>query len=202
MRLGRWTKFCALAWLTPVLGACAVQEDRDALLDFLSADSETEAMSHIADDFALTVQRPDGSLRGLDRAQLEDAVGWNAATNTRYEYRDLWFEGKKAQAVFSETSDFYRLLDEPGWEARLTFRFNDDHKIHTIDYQPISDHAGLGARMSQAIAWAQTNRPNELAAIYANNEIPRDRETARRWVQLLQDWRAATGQPAVELGGS
>lgn len=191
----------AVLALAGLLAACANQQDRDALDAFLTADTEDEAMRHVADDFALLVVRSDGSARALDRDQLADAAGWRTATNTRYTYKDLWFEGKKAQGVFSESSDFYRLLDSEGWTARLTFRFDDAHKITSIDYEPLSDQARVGAAMSEAVAWARQNRPDELAAIYPNDEIVRSGEAARRWIELLHAWRADTGRPPVEIDG-
>ncbi|MEL7472139.1 MAG: hypothetical protein AAGK04_02395 [Planctomycetota bacterium] len=182
-----------------LLQACNTHPNRQALNAFLKANSQAQAMEQVAPEFQLNVLSTDGSTRTLNRAQLEDAIAWDLATNTQFRYERLLVDDSKATGFFSEESDFYRLLDTNGWLAQLTFHFNDQSRIRSIDYVPLSEQKDLADTMSAFVNWALTERPAELGAVYPDGQIVRSGESAQRWIALLQDWRAATGRPTIEL---
>jgi len=51
--------------------------------------------------------------------------------------------------------------------------------------------------LNPALGWIRQHHPEELQEIYRDDNPVFNRDSAKRWTELLREWREATGQPAI-----
>ena len=126
---------------------------------------------------------------------------WDDELNARVTHGDLATRGSEVTGVFSESNDLYRLLGVSSWQATVTFTFDPQGRIFTELYVPLASppNPDFESAFGAAREWVGRVHPDDLASLMPSGKMVRTRETARRWRELLVEWRAATGQKPVKL---
>ena len=167
-----------------------------AILDsYLSGASPEDALRHCTEDYRLWFYKREGN--GVTRDQVARLLEWDCALNPRHHYRDLSIGGKVLSAAFHEENDFSRLIDYPGWDARVTFWFDDNDLIKEQLYEPDQPELDYHAWLAAALPWLEVHHPDELADIYKDKRLVQSAESAAVWVDILGKWRKATGRPEL-----
>ena len=95
--------------------------------------------------------------------------------------------------ISQESNDYYRLLEKTMMPAKITWFFSSDGKIDGMLYQGWGrDTPRPPDRKCEFERWTENRYPGLLES--ANMEIPKNPE---RWRELLLEWRADAGLPAV-----
>ncbi len=146
------------------------------------------ALEHLADGFQL--EFANGPT--LSKADLASALGWDAGTQGRVEWRIASPSPSEIAVEGQETNEFLSLLHIEPLDFRSRFRVNDDglilHQVHDVDWTG----ASVSDSLAPAIEWAAEHAPDELARAYPGGRMIYSEETGRRWVALLRRWRADT----------
>ena len=96
--------------------------------------------------------------------------------------------GTAVGGVCEERNDLYRLLGIDTWRIRLTTWFDDQDKIREQFIEPLPDNPDFDALLEPVLDWAAAEKPAELAALFPDERLERNRDTARRWRTLLEEW--------------
>ena len=96
------------------------------------------------------------------------------------------------RAIFTERNEFFTLIGIESLKAEITYRFDSSGLISTQTYRVLPDQPSFQIELQPAVEWAKKNRTDELAEIYALNQIQFNEEMGTRWVALLKEWRNAT----------
>lgn len=106
-----------------------------------------------------------------------------------------WTEGERwASAIVRETNDYYRLLERGPQRNWLTYHFDESGLIEGLVIGSAGERdMGL---TEQFRAWAQDNRPEEIAELMPEGEI--DPSHPERFRRLLEEWRQATDREPIE----
>ena len=83
--------------------------------------------------------------------------------------------------LLSEGSDVFS-VDKIGFEL-------DQDKIREQFIEPLPDNPDFDALLEPVLDWAAAEKPAELAALFPDERLERNRDTARRWRALLEEWR-------------
>ncbi len=124
-------------------------------------------------------------------------IDWNVALNAKSSYDTIWYapEEHAIKGFFYENNDFYNLLGASANKTLRTYTFNTSLKITDVRYENIPEENTLsGKHMAPVYTWAQTYAPEEIAAIFPNNQLVPSTENALRWKKLLEQYRAQTGK--------
>jgi hypothetical protein len=126
---------------------------------------------------------------------------WDDELGQTITHDALTVEGSTVTGNFSELSDFHRLLGVASWKARITFAFDGNGRIASIVHVPLAppDNPDLDVLLAPVIEWMRHQRPHDFGELMPRGAIERSRDSARRWRELLIDWRAETGLPPVSL---
>ncbi len=147
------------------------------------------ALEHLAEGFQLEFKGGPT----LGKADLTNALGWDAGTQGRVEWRIVSETSDAIAVEGEETNKFLALLDIEPLAFRSEFRFNDDglisHQVHDVDWSGVS----VSDALAPAIEWATEHARDELEQAYPQGKMVYSEETGRRWVALLQRWQAETG---------
>ncbi len=130
------------------------------------------------------------------------ASPWRAWDDELHVHRAIGsarIEANKVVVISSEINDFARLIDFPGWRATTTYWFNADGRITEKLYEPIDVKPSMRECFAPALDWARQHKAEELKAIYPDEQFAPTAESAKRWRDLLVEWRKATGKPAMKL---
>lgn len=131
----------------------------------------------------------------LHKADMRSTFEWDAATNARVVYDDLSITGERVSGLFTETNDFYTLLGIPQKQFHITYTFEQGLiKDHVFTYVP-NGTPSIPKALEPFLPWAAQHHAHELAAIYPNKQFIYNGEMGRRWITLLQQWRAASQEP-------
>jgi len=105
-------------------------------------------------------------------------------------------EAKTLSYPFTEINDFYRLIDRPPTQSRYVYYFDDEGKICGKLFEPMRKDRPKD-RFDEFKAWAKVNRPKELAYLMPKGDIIPDLARAKRWRELLTEWRRAVALPPI-----
>lgn len=93
-----------------------------------------------------------------------------------------------------EINDYYRMIDRTPTPARVTYYFNDDGKITGMLYRGLNPGKQRPPdRRCEFDRWVEKKYPGLIESEEMN--IPNN---PRRWRELLVEWRADVGLPAIE----
>ncbi len=162
-------------------------ENRRLLEQYLGAINRhevAEALAYLADSFVLEFS----SGPKLDKRGVENALGWDAGTEGRVEWRITEEEANALTVEGEETNEFLRLLGIEPLQFRSRFSFGEDGLIagqrHEVDWSGVSVNQAL----SPAVAWARDNAADELAEVYPDEQMTYTARAGRGWVSLLRRW--------------
>ena len=71
----------------------------------------------------------------------------------------------------------------------MTITFESKRKIKEVIYVPDSTNTPYKPYLKPAVDWLQKNRPAELNAVYKDNKLVQNENTAKQWVALLKAWK-------------
>ena len=159
----------------------------EAYLSALNRHDLAAALERLAPDVVFTnVERT----WSLQRAEVEGLLAWDAALRSRMRCERFRERGDRAQAIFRETNDLLGLLGIDERRYRLTFTVRAGRIVEQV-IEPLAGEGPTDAdALAPAIAWARNEEPAELDAIYPEGRMVLDGDSARRWVALLERWRA------------
>jgi|SoiMethySBSTD1v2_1073268.scaffolds.fasta_scaffold01796_3 hypothetical protein len=153
------------------------QHDSKAVLSFLAPDYEFKVAK---------------STYKVAKKDLSGLLEWDFATNAHTTYSDVEEKGNAISAVLTEQNDFYKSIGISERKYRFTFIYSEAGLIkEAILEQALSDAASFEAALKPALDWARKERPQELSEIYPEGRFIYNRQMAKRWLALLQDWRKA-----------
>lgn len=131
----------------------------------------------------------------LRKADMRDTFEWDAATHAQVMYDNLLVNGDQVSGLFTETNDFYTLLGIPQKRFRIIYTFERGLiKDHVFTYVP-NGTPSIPKALEPVLPWAAHHHADELAAIYPNEQFSYTGDMGRRWIALLQKWRAANPEP-------
>jgi len=145
-------------------------------------------LSFLSDDFELHFTGYDVK---IDKNGLVDVLGWDKGVNGKVSHEKLVTKGDSIAGLFTERNDFLKLIGIEELKATITYRFDVSGKIVKQTYTPLPGQPSFQDKMQACIEWARTNRPQELKAIYPQNQMQFNEEMAKRWVILLKEWKTA-----------
>lgn len=181
-----------------LLPACALQQDHKRMARaFLNGRTADEALAPAATDFEIWFG--DTTTPPVSREQFREMIQWDATLNADAEIHSIHARGESAVAVFHEDNDFSRLLGHPGWDATMTFWFDQDQHgglITSALYQPHPDNEPIEPYLDRALPYLREHHAEQLAAFYPNDTLVTTPESARAWRRMLTDWRQSIDSPA------
>ena len=71
--------------------------------------------------------------------------------------------------------------------------------VTAVLYQPMPITPSMNECFKPALEWVRHTHAEDLKAIYPKDQFAPSAETARRWRELLIEWRKTTGKPAIDL---
>lgn len=171
----------------------------DAWLEARASHDKAAARALLAPGARIWIGSSEGA--GAPVSLDSPAWAWDDELNGSTTHGALAVEGDSVTGVFSDFSDFHRLLDIPSWKAQVTFTFDEKARITAIVHAPLSPPANpdMDLVLAPVIDWLRANRPDDLRELLPHGDIERNRDSARRFRSLLIEWRAATGRPQVSL---
>jgi hypothetical protein len=126
---------------------------------------------------------------------------WDKELRARHAIESARIEGNAVIVVSHETNDFARLIDFAGWRATVTYWFNADGRITERLHEPIEVKPSMRECFAPALDWARQHKAEQLKAIYPDEQFAPSADSAKRWRDLLVEWRKATGKPAIDRHG-
>lgn len=182
----------ALIALAPLaLAACALQQDHKRMARvFLTSDHADHALATAAHDVELRIGSEDAP--PIPRDEFRRREQWDAALNRATTIKSLHSRGVTAVAEVHETNDFARLIDHPGWDATMIFKY-DDHThgglISDVLYLPDPQTPSWRPYLEPALPYLRQNHADKLARFFPNDQIVYTAESARAWKSMLTAWR-------------
>jgi hypothetical protein len=122
---------------------------------------------------------------------------WNAELHARCTVKSARIEANKVIVEASEINDFARLIDFTGWRAATTYWFNSDGRVTEELCEPVEVKPSMRECFARALDWARQHKAEELKAIYPDNDFAPSANSAKRWREVLVEWRKATGRPTI-----
>jgi hypothetical protein len=119
---------------------------------------------------------------------------WETALNAAFVVEDARIEADKVVIVASEIDDFARLIEAPAQRSVNTYWFDASGRITGVLRQPLPARPSWRECFSPALNWVRQHHPDDLQAIYPNERLALTAASARRWRELLLEWREATGR--------
>lgn len=158
-----------------------------SFLDDHNAGRIEEVMENLDPEVEFEVR---GLWKKVGEREIRDLMAWNAAINCRLMVRDCELGEHSVTCKMSESSDWLRELgieeiDYTG--CRFDFEGGRLKRIRTV----LSEES-IG-RMNEALApvieWALEERPRLIDSLIEDGEFIYNEENARRWMQLIGDWK-------------
>jgi hypothetical protein len=142
----------------------------------------------------------EGVVRAADGAGPWSA--WDRELRARSRTSDFEVDAAARRVTFllHETNDYGRLLERAPSIVRITYWFDDADQVSgtLVEGVPPTDPTAAG-RLDEFLEWATANRAETLAAIRPSGRIEPSAVAARRWREILLDWRRSTYEPAIDL---
>jgi len=124
---------------------------------------------------------------------------WDYALNVTHRIGSITSRDGAVVVTIHEDNDFSRLIDFPGWDSTSTFVVDEHGQVVSQFYVPRPGQPEWRPYLEPALAWARTHRPEALTTIFPNSKLAQSEESAALWVQVLREWRAASGKPDVQV---
>lgn len=196
---------CGILAMLIVTIACgekqSVSEDSNqaTLMAYVTSPNLKSALSRLDHDYKLYFG--DRSGNGISKEDVALFLTWDHALHPSQTFTELKSFGDTITAIAHEENDFTRLIEFPGWDARVTYVFNDSHLIVEQFRVGIGETRSYKDWLKPALEWLRENRPDELEALYPDESLEHSTESAQKWVKLLTAWRDAVGKERLILGG-
>jgi len=184
----------ASALFSLALVACAStsSDPADVVRRYLTAHTLDDAVSTLDPGYRLWFGTRKGD--GIDREHTARMLEWDFALQPRHRIDQIAANGGEVTARVHEDNDFSLLLGFPGWDAMSTYVVNAEGRIASQLYVP-AERQDWRPFLDTPLVWIREHHPDALARVFPDGKLNRSAESAREWVALLRDWRAATGQP-------
>lgn len=162
------------------------------------ARTPAEARRPLAESFVRYESADDAT--GLSGAAFTDVLEWDLALRRAVTYSGHRFDETTLSARYHEENDLTRLVEFPGWDGTMSWTFDEQGRI-AEERRRARDDRDLRNWLAPAIAWLRERHPADIDWLLPEGRLRRTGETARRWVELLPEWRAATDRREIPLGG-
>ena len=160
----------------------------EAYLAAVNEHDTDKALSYLSSSFQLKFADYDYV---IDKKRFVHVLGWDKGVNGKITCSDLEEEKYSIKGLFSERNDFFQLIGIDALTATMVFWFDQRGLIIRQVYMPLACQPSLKEKLKPAVEWARANRPEELEAIYPQEQMQYNQEMAERWVALLKEWKAA-----------
>lgn len=164
------------------------------------------ALALLADDFELVFAG--GGMLG--KRAMASAMGWDAGTGSVLRWEVVSAQDREVVVEAEETNEFLRLLELGPWPFRSRFTVDGGGRIVRQEYRveqagpPVEERLGpvLAPVLAPVLGMRPGGEPGALDGIHSEETgLVHTEEAGRRWVALLQRWRAARddgphGEPA------
>lgn len=114
------------------------------------------------------------------------------STSTTHEYE---VNGNALVTVVSETNDYFKLLDRKPTPYQITYWFDDDERIEGMLVSSLPKEPKTKGRYDEFKKWADEHHPRVLDELQPEGKIIPSKENAKRWRELLIEWRKDVGLP-------
>lgn len=165
-------------------------------IEAVKADDSARIAAFRAKDARMWFDQKTGPGEAIGTSKWRD---WDSELHARHSVEQATIEDNAVSVVSREVNDFARLIDFPGWRATMTYWFNADGLISGQLYQPMDVTPSMSECFAPALKWARERHADDLPAIYPKDQFAPSRESAKRWRELLIEWRKASGRAAVKL---
>lgn len=119
---------------------------------------------------------------------------WDKEFNSRSIKKKMKVRGRTLSYVAYENNDYFRLIERQPTPARVTYYFDEQGRITGMLYKGLSSKEDRPPdRRAEFDRWAAERYPGLLDS--PEMEIPNN---PGRWRELLTEWRADVGLPAIE----
>lgn len=192
---------CRAGWVAVVavttgLG-CSVHPNVRTLEAYRAAKKRGDyeaAASYLGPDARVWFKKKEGPGDPL-RPQGGPYAEWDKVFRSKSTRSDLQANDATVSYVLRETNDFFRLIDRAPGRVRMTYYFTDDGKIAGYLVEGLTPpNERPPDRQGEFEKWAAGKYPGLLDS--EEMEIPNN---PQRWRELLIEWRADVGLPAVPL---
>lgn len=173
----------------------AARPRMEAFIDAAKSDDRSKMESFFAADARIWFDQKTGPGSSV---AVSPWRAWDDELHAQHVVESAAMDANTVRITSTETNDFARLIDFPGWRATSTYWFNGKGEITAQLYEPMDTTPSFRESFKPALEWTRANRPGELHAIYPNNDFAPSADTAKRWRAVLIEWRQATGKPAIE----
>lgn len=123
---------------------------------------------------------------------------WDRFFNSNSTSSDMKVEGNSVSYIFTENNDYFRLIDGAAGKGRITYYFNNDGRITGRLISGVPGYKRPPDRLADFKRWCEHEHPGALEKIEFDPDNPPTFAIAKRWKELLVEWRAAEGLPAIE----
>jgi len=155
---------------------------------YLNASDVPEKESFMSDAYRAWFREKKGE--GEDKkSALATFQNWDCGLHPDVSILKHQHKGKEWQLLILEQNDFSKIIDFPGWKARVHITM-DHHKIRELIYILDTLNPDYKKWLNPAVEWLQQNKAGELEKIYKNGRLTvRSEATAREWIRLLRLWK-------------
>lgn len=123
---------------------------------------------------------------------------WDRFFNSTSTADGFEVRGDTVTYVITETNDYYKLIEREPSKVRITYYMTHDRKIAGRLVSGVPGVKRSPDRLKQFETWQALHHPDATAELAFGTNNPPTVECARRWKDLLVEWRAAEGLTPVE----
>jgi hypothetical protein len=160
---------------------------------FLNAPSAEARGKLMAGDYHFYFNERKGDGDSKEKS-LSSYDNWDGPLHPDIKIRDYRIESDVWTISIIELNDFAKLIGFPGWKATETVTFDADNLVREVIYVPIESGKDYKEYLKPAVVWLEANRPDELKQVYDldKKRLIQTNASAKKWVELLTEWRDAT----------
>ncbi len=156
-------------------------------------------MSFYADDAEFNVV---GAFNKTGVEQIRSITEWDTTVKVHMSISDIEVRGDTVTFKLVESNEWWRLagIDEVTYfPCTMTF---SDGLIKSIKAEATKESlAAINKVLPGIFDWVSKERSEEYAEVMPGGEFIYTAESAKKWLELLEDWRAATASESnVDLG--
>ena len=110
-------------------------------------------------------------------------------------------EGNALTFIVRELNDYMKLLDREPARYTITYFFDDEQRIEGTLIAGLPDDDGAEVRpdrLDEFLAWAEADHAQEMKILMPEGRIVPSRDNARRFRELLNEWRASMTAASVQ----
>lgn len=191
MRTTHWCVAILSALAAFATAALATPRAETVVRGYLAARSPAAKRKWLAPDYRYWFLSHDGP---GETAGEHLNPGWDSELNGTLRADSVGVDGARVTARVHEDNDFSRLIDHPGWNARVSFTLDDRGRIATEFYEPLPGAPPWRPYLEHSLPWLRQHRSRELGRVLHDGKLVQTRAAAREWRSVLRAWRAA-GSP-------